>query len=359
MKTKYGLSVFVAASIFIAGLSDCASSRVKPQQSYDKLRPIDIVPLTTSAPNLVIQLNHVADTPKHTPKNVKLFVNDKEILPEADTRLAEGNLIYQLQLADGVYKIKAVYRFKSFWKDKEHNITTKDGKVRIYPNQRTRLVIDLDRKPNGDLKKQKNYFTEMVEALSTPVVSPLLMPERTETSQVESRSESQIFPITLVNEESRRALPMPESGRRIEFPDPLKSITSPRPERRLPGEASPQSPVTSLPQPVSLDRAPQPIQPEPTPAPAQTAPAIDDRPSTPDRAGKIALQINTVPIHCDIIVDDKMVGQSPLTVYIDRFTNHVIQISHAGYEEKTKLLDYHVFGTETTYIFLEKLELKK
>jgi len=100
--------------------------------------------------------------------------------------------------------------------------------------------------------------------------------------------------------------------------------------------------------------------------PVSSTPTQQEPHPTPERlhhpretAGKIALQINTVPIHCNVIVDDKMVGQSPLTVYIDRFSNHVIQISAAGYEEKTKLLDYHIFGTETIYLFLEKLDLKK
>ena len=97
----------------------------------------------------------------------------------------------------------------------------------------------------------------------------------------------------------------------------------------------------------------------PEPVRVQPPPELERPQPVPDRAGKIALQINTVPIHCDVIVDDKMVGQSPLTVYIDRFSNHVIQISQPGYEDKTKLLDYHVFGNETTYIFLEKLEPKK
>jgi len=149
----------------------------------------------------------------------------------------------------------------------------------------------------------------------------------------------------------QRIFTMPPAGR-IEFPDPLKSITSPRPERRLPGEFSPQPPITSSPEPISLDRVPPPIQPEP-------APEIDKQQTMPDRTGKIALQINTVPTHCAVIVDDKMVGQSPLTVYVDRFSDHVVQISRDGYAERIRLLDHHFFGNESTHILLEKLELKK
>ena len=139
-----------------------------------------------------------------------------------------------------------------------------------------------------------------------------------------------------------RIMPRPLPGNRIEFPDPLRSITARRPERRLPGEyhetpAAPQllAPVRQ-PEAIRTDAAPQPV-----------------------RSGQIALQINTVPLHCDVIVDDRYVGQSPLTVYVDRSRNHVVQISRAGYEEKMKLLDAHFFENETKYILLERLELKK
>lgn len=325
----------------------------------------------SSTPNLVVQLNKVADTPKQALKNVKLFVNDKEILLEADTRVSEGNLIYQLQLAGGVYKIKAVYYFRSFWRDKEYNITTRDGKVRVYPNQQTVLNITFDKKMNGDLKHKKNYFAEQVEALTAPFFQTTdatppptnLMPEKIEIAPVESRSERQILPIAVVNEESQRVPPAPEPGRRIEFPDPLKSITSPRPERVLPGEATPLSnPAVATPPPAPIEQTPRPAPPEPAlaqpaPEPARVQPAPEQ--PVPARAGKIALQINTVPIHCDVIVDDKMVGQSPLTVYIDRFSNHVVQIFREGYEEKTKIIDQHLLGHEAIYLLIEKLEPKK
>jgi len=244
MKTRLKFFMLVLPVMaLLSSLSGCASNSVKPQQSFDKLRPIDVVPLATTSPNLVIQLNNVADTKKAAEKRIKLFINNKEILPNAETYRSPESLIYRLQLATGVYKIKAVYHVKSFWRDKDYNLTTKDGRVRVYPNQQTVLNLTFDKKTNGDLKQKKNYFAEQVEALFTPVFqtpvatlppTTTVRPEKIEAAPVESRSESQIFSIAVVNEESRHVLPAPEPGRRIEFPDPLKSITSPRPERRLP-----------------------------------------------------------------------------------------------------------------------------
>lgn len=145
----------------------------------------------------------------------------------------------------------------------------------------------------------------------------------------------QILASLQVGETFQRAFAMPPGGR-IEFPNPDKSITKRRPERRLPGEFLPVLPVPSLPQP----------------APDRTGSNL----RSPDQRNKLALQINTVPIHCQVILDDKMVGESPLTVYVDRFSDHVIQISREGYVEKIRLLDHHFFGNENMYILLEKLE---
>jgi hypothetical protein len=140
----------------------------------------------------------------------------------------------------------------------------------------------------------------------------------------------------------QRAFVMPPPGSRIEFPDPLKSITSPRPERRLPGERIKSN--LPEPSPTTVIRTPEEAN--------TTQPA-------PNRTDQIALQINTIPLHCNIIVDDKMVGQSPLTVYVDRRSSHVVQIFRDGYEEKIKVLDRQFFGNEAIYLLTEKLEPKR
>ena len=133
---------------------------------------------------------------------------------------------------------------------------------------------------------------------------------------------------------------------RIEFPDPLKSITSPRPDRMMPGESKPAAPANS----TAFAR-------DASVSSAQTATELSQLQR--ENKTQIALQINTVPIHATVIVDDKVVGQSPLTIYVDRFTSHVVQIFREGYEEKVRFVDHHFFGEEMKYIMLEKLELKK
>jgi hypothetical protein len=286
------LAAGVVVGALMAGLMGCASNRLKSQQSYEKLKPIDDVPLGTSAPNLVIEINGVADTPKSVKNQARLLINGKEIQPEGSSN-SRANYTYRLQVANGVYEVKAFYQAKSFWKDKEYEIATLDGKASVFPNRRTVLAITLDKKSNGQLKQEKNYFAEKYETLTessshTGVATP---ESRSAPGQVEKTKATQVFPINFVNEPA--APPAPE-----------------------------------------------------------IAPA-------PNRSGTIALQINTVPLHCDVIVDDKYMGQSPLTIYVVRSSSHVVQISREGYAEKMKVLDRQSLGNDATYLLLEKLEPKK
>jgi len=164
----------------------------------------------------------------------------------------------------------------------------------------------------------------------------------------------QTFPIEFVNEENQRSRLTPLPQQRITFPDPQQAITSPRPERRLPGQG-PKSP----PRVETVDVAPIPSQPQLVPVPPASEPINQPRESAPVRSDQIALQINTVPTRAEVIVDDKHAGQSPLIIHVDRWSDHVVQISKEGYADKVKFLDHHQFGQEKKYFLIEKLETKK
>lgn len=95
-------------------------------------------------------------------------------------------------------------------------------------------------------------------------------------------------------------------------------------------------------------------------APANPVPAVagspDPKTTAPATGNTIALQINTVPIHCDVIVNDRYAGQSPLTVHVDRSRSHVIQISKTGYMERTKFLEQRELSGKKLHLLIEKLE---
>ncbi|MBN1464186.1 PEGA domain-containing protein [candidate division KSB1 bacterium] len=70
----------------------------------------------------------------------------------------------------------------------------------------------------------------------------------------------------------------------------------------------------------------------------------------------VMLQINTVPEHAQIIIDDKVVGQSPLRYEVSRSEDHILQISAAGYRTKTKFVDHAKVGSRDIYHVVQELE---
>lgn len=86
-------------------------------------------------------------------------------------------------------------------------------------------------------------------------------------------------------------------------------------------------------------------------SPVQTSSIVE----SPVISKSITLQINTVPEHAQIIVNDKVVGQSPLKYEVDRNTDHIIQVSADGYETKTKFVDHTKFGSREVFYVIQEL----
>ncbi len=81
------------------------------------------------------------------------------------------------------------------------------------------------------------------------------------------------------------------------------------------------------------------------------------REAVPVKNGKkIELQINTDPNSCDVIVDDKLLGQTPLRIWIDRESSHVLQIKRENYRSILRLLDYEELIRSEKLFILERLE---
>lgn len=66
---------------------------------------------------------------------------------------------------------------------------------------------------------------------------------------------------------------------------------------------------------------------------------VRDKREQVQAAGRVTLQINTMPIGADIYVDDRFVGQSPVRAVVTGGEGHVIQIARKGYREHLKVLD--------------------
>jgi hypothetical protein len=299
MKSRHLCSALaLTASLLAAG---CASRTVKPQQSYDKLQPIGVLPQASSEPTLIVQISNVADEGKSRKNSVELFVNDQEVQPSGGKSAGLHEYVYELALANGIYRIKAVYHARSPWRTKDFEINTHDGRVRIYPNYQTKLAVALDKRPDGTLKQKKNFFSEMPQSLIAVGTPAANKPVATPTA---TGSHDEVIRSTW----GQQAQNKPEV-----IATPSRS-TLPEAERSRPA---------------------------------------------PERGGKVALQINTTPSHAEVIVDDKYLGQSPLVTYVNREQNHVIQLSKEGYTGIIKLIDHRELEGLKVYFLIEKFEAQK
>jgi len=110
----------------------------------------------------------------------------------------------------------------------------------------------------------------------------------------------------------------------------------------------------SVAQPVAAEPAAKPAD---APTVVQAPPAVV--PSVQTVAETIALQINTVPEHCQVIVDDQVVGQSPLKIAVQRNSDHVLQAAAAGYRTGFKVIDRAAFTGKDQLIVILELEREK
>lgn len=74
---------------------------------------------------------------------------------------------------------------------------------------------------------------------------------------------------------------------------------------------------------------------------------------------KIPLQINTIPINAEVIVDDKNLGHAPVIVQVERDKDHVVQIYCTGYKGKMKLIQKSELVNKEKFIVMEELERER
>ena len=84
---------------------------------------------------------------------------------------------------------------------------------------------------------------------------------------------------------------------------------------------------------------------------------IERTPASPARASaKVKLQINTEPDNCDVILDDQMVGQTPLSIWVDPNTSYVVQLKHPNHRTLIRYLDREKLISKDKIILIERLE---
>jgi hypothetical protein len=145
----------------------------------------------------MVKINNVADFGTSFRNRAELFINGKRIRLNKEVVGYRREYHFHFRLKTGVYKIKAKYYAVLGRYEEKYNITTQDGKFRIYPDQRTVVSIKLDKKLNGDLKSKKNYFMETYVPLSAKI----------------SHSDVTRPPTKIVTKPSQKMLELPQNAR--------------------------------------------------------------------------------------------------------------------------------------------------
>jgi len=178
------------------------SGSLHSYQAFDRLNPIEDLPEPTPDHNLLVQINNVADVGTSYMNKAELYINGKRIRHSEEVEGYQRDYHYHLQLKTGVYKIEAFYYAMLNKYEESNKITTMDGKVRIYPDQRTTLSITLDKKLNGQLKQKENFFSETNGPLSAKDSKTTISPAKIHSKQdmqrpVEGTSSKKVHPIKL------------------------------------------------------------------------------------------------------------------------------------------------------------------
>jgi len=277
-------------------------------------------------PSLIVQINNVRDQ-RNSKGEVALYLNGKRMRPQRTAERQPRNEVFELSLPEGIYQVRAVFRAKSFWKEKEFELETHDGRVRIYPGHVTLLTITLEKNSDGSLARKKNFFTESAQPLAresarVPVAAPAANRQR----------EVATVPLPAQSTAGRASAAAQEPSPAVVAPAPAAAEIS-----------QPQA----APVPATTPALPAPL---PAAEPALAVPSVED---------KIALQINTIPSNADVIVDDRYLGQSPLVTYVSRRQNHVVQISKPGHRDLIKMIDAQQLSAESIFFLIEKLEAQQ
>lgn len=71
---------------------------------------------------------------------------------------------------------------------------------------------------------------------------------------------------------------------------------------------------------------------------------------------KIKLQINTDPSNSDIYIDDQMIGQSPISWWVDESTSHVVQARYDNYRSAFRIVSPEEMFNQDKVIIIQRLE---
>ncbi len=290
-----------------------AVNRIEPVKALEK-------PEAEQPVNMIVRAFNIADFSHSNKNRFELFVNDQLILPKNRVHNGTRNYIYELKLTPGYYNVRGIYH----WHDGIKNIKTKvtvGDLVPVAEGQVTELAVEIDKDLQGFLLNKKPVFSVLqkplrnVQLANENVLTPLENPKTSFSAEVPKTSKNAARE---KNVEENEVMPVEKN---------LDAVTTQ-------GEQVVTAPLTTQEKRIEVIK-------EITEAPQ-----------------KVRLQINTAPDKCDVTIDDEMVGQSPLSIWVDRNSSHVVQIKHPDYKTLLRFVDQEKLKSRDHLILIERLERK-
>jgi hypothetical protein len=138
----------------------CGGARMSVEQASAVLKPKSDLPSREQVDrpdNLVVRIRNVANDGSSFKNYVKLYVNGQEILPAGDVDNVTSLYTYPMRLQEGVYDVRAEYHNVGGWRGKVYEILP-DEPVKVLPDKRTVLDVDLSKTDTGGLARSPTYF---------------------------------------------------------------------------------------------------------------------------------------------------------------------------------------------------------
>jgi len=290
-----------------------AVNRIEPVKALEK-------PGAQQPVNMIVRAFNIADFSHSNKNRFELFVNDQLILPKNRVHNGTRNYIYELKLTPGYYNVRGIYH----WHDGIKNIKTKviaNDLVPVADGQVTELAVEIDKDLQGFLLNKKPVFSVAQKPLKT---------------------------VQLAAEKSVKPLENPKTSFSAQVPKTSKNAAQVKEVEE--SEVTPAEP--------SLEKAAAPAAQKAETQPAQEK-DVEVVKEITKKSQKVRLQINTAPDNCDVTIDDEMVGQSPLSIWVDRNSSHVVQIKHPDYKTLLRFVDQEKLKSRDHLILIERLERKE
>ena len=157
---KLALPIFVIMMLIMIGCS--GTRRIKQIDSFLAIKPAAPLPefvAKKQPPNLIIEIDNVADERRSYKNYVELFINNKFlILPKGEITNVKDRYSYHLALQPGIYNIKAIYYASTGWQEKGFKIIPRDEKVMVFPDKRAILKVSIEKDAWGAPLDKTSYF---------------------------------------------------------------------------------------------------------------------------------------------------------------------------------------------------------